>query len=90
MIKKITRYNGIINETNIIFFGDDIIGKEVPFDNIQSTHFVHNKYIICPYGKYHPYDIEEGKFSIPEGAVADDDWDLKCAWHLVSQTFFAG
>ena len=90
MIKRIIRYNGIINETNIIFFGDDIIGKEVPFDNIQSTHFVHNKYIICPYGKYHPYDIEEGKFSIPEGAVADDDWDLKCAWHLESQTFFAG
>ena len=86
MIKRFTKLNNNITCSNIVSFNNS--EKEVPFDNIRSSHYVFNTYIICPYGKYHPYDFNTGQFLIPSGAEADDDWDLKCEWHPNSLYFF--
>lgn len=89
MIRRIEKYdNGEINLINIIIFNGNQI--EVDFDYIQTYHFAFGKYIICPYGKYHPYNIDSKAYIIPEGAEKDDDWDLKCYHNEITQLFFVG
>ena len=90
MIRRIEKKNGIINTTNIVFFDNDENGKEVLFDNIQDSHRVFGRYLVCPYGRYHPYDVSTGEFLIPDGADTKGDWDLKCIFHSKSQIFFVG
>ena len=89
MIKRIEKSDtGEINLKNIIIFE----GKEIPvdFDNIQSYHYAFGHYIICPYGKHHPYHIMNKTYLIPDGAQKDDDWDLKCYYNQFTRIFFAG
>ena len=88
MKRRITKVNGIVKTKNIIYFGDDEIGKEVRFDNIQSCHKVFGRYIICPYGNFHPYDCQSGEYLYLFDAQIIGDWDLKCIYHSASVKFY--
>ena len=66
----IAKYNG--EDKNI----------EVDFDNIESCYYSNiSKPIICPKGKYHIYDVSEGKYIIPNNFTEFNDWELKCYFH---------
>ena len=55
---------------------------EVDFDNIESCYYSNiSKPIICPKGKYHIYDVSEGKYIIPNNFTEFNDWELKCYFH---------
>ena len=80
--KTITKSNGIITTQNYVTIGSDT--KPVSFNDIDSHY--KNKlgktYLICPKGKFHPYDFNSGThISQPSGFDASEDWDLKCYSH---------
>ena len=56
---------------------------EVDFEDIDS-HYT-NKYgydiLICPKGKFHPYDFNGKNFIVPSGFVDNGEWDLRCYDH---------
>ena len=64
MVKKIKKEKGKIYSLNEVTIGG--ITKEVPFDNIESYYYIFGKYIICPFGEYHPYDFTESKYIQPD------------------------
>ena len=58
--------------------------REVPFENIDSHY--KGKYgkniLICPGGKFHPYDYDNDAYVIPNNNfVGQDYWDLRCYDH---------
>ena len=68
---------------NTIFMSYDyknFITKNVPFDYVQSFYRINEKYILCPKGRHHPYNLNEDKEEIPKNfeEKAIKDWDLKC------------
>ena len=76
MIKRLTKTNGNIISTNRIYINNKV--KEVPFDNIESFFYLNGKYIICPIGKYHPYDFTNEEYIVPNNFKEVGNWDLKC------------
>ena len=79
MIKRLTKTNGNIISTNRIYINNKV--KEVPFDNIESFFYLNGKYIICPIGKYHPYDFTNEEYIVPNNFKEVGNWDLKCQYH---------
>ena len=59
--------------------------REVPFENIDSHY--KGKYgkniLICPGGKFHPYDYDNNEYINPPNDFASNDyWDLRCYNHV--------
>ena len=59
---------------------------EVSFDDIESVYTVVGKKVICPKGKYHPYEItSDTQISeiIPDNSIDTQgkNWDLRCYYH---------
>ena len=54
--------------------------KEVEFDDIGSYYpnIYESNLIICPKGKFNPYDFENEFEIIIQDLIESDDWDLKC------------
>ena len=57
--------------------------KEVTFDDIGSYYknIFDKELIICPRGKYNPYDFYNNVFIEPNDFLTSDNWDLKCCLH---------
>ena len=75
--KKIERNGNIINHTNYL----DIDGQseiEVDFENIESYS---RNLIICPKGKYHPFNYHTKTYITPSNFEDKGNWDLKCYSH---------
>ena len=77
--KKITINGNEIIYTNLLSVNN---GEEfaIDFDNIESYYHLNN-YIICPKGKYHPYDATQQKYLDPTNFEMKANWDLKCYHH---------
>ena len=37
--------------------------------------------MVCPRGKFHPYDVESDSYIVPPSFDEEDDWDLSCYKH---------
>ena len=74
--KTITKNEKGINDTNYLIVNDNG-GHYVNFENIESF----SNYIICPKGKYHPYDYNRKMELVPDNFEEYGDWDLKCYKH---------
>ena len=75
--KTITKSDSIITQTNNLYIdGGNAIA--VNFENIESFYKLNGVYIVCPKGKYHPYDATNKKYLTPLGFEEKGDWDLKC------------
>ena len=54
--------------------------QEVGFSDIDSfyTSQLGKNILICPKGKFHPYDFEGGNYIVPSGFDDKGGWDLRC------------
>ena len=85
-IKRINRVITIENYVSIIRDGETLGPKKVDFDDIDS-HYRGNKLnceiLICPKGKFHPYDFINGRHIDPPSEFQDSGgWDLRCFDHI--------
>ena len=85
--KTITKSDGVINTQNYITI--DSITKSVDFDDIDS-HYVNKlgcSILICPRGKFHPYNFTNDNYIIPSGFEDKGGWDLRCYDHYQGYFF---
>ena len=83
--KIITKEKGKINSINHLTFSEArySITQTVQFENIESTYYAQlgaNR-LVCPRGKFHPYDVESDSYIVPPSFDEEDDWDLSCYKH---------
>ena len=86
--KKITKSGSSVSILNQVSVTKDSSTKTktVEFDDIGG-HFgdgfyTVNKLIICPKGKFHPYDFYNDKYITPPNNFQDlGNWDLRCYYH---------
>jgi hypothetical protein len=80
--KTITKTDGVVNSQNYLTV--DSVTIPVDFDGIDSQY--KNKMgcgkLICPKGKFHPYDFNNRNFKTPPGFVDKGGWDLRCYDHF--------
>ena len=80
--KTITKTDGVVTSQNYLTVDGETI--EVDFEGIDSQY--NNKLgcgkVICPKGKFHPYDFNNKKFIEPPGFEDKGGWDLKCYDHF--------
>ena len=79
--KVFNRANNIITHKNYLTIGETI--QEVEFEEIDSVYVneLDCSILICPKGKYHPYNFAGDEFIVPDGFKENDDWELKCFKH---------
>jgi len=77
MEKQIKRNSttGEITTENYITINND--KKKVDFEQVQSFYSLYNIYIICPKGRFHPYNFNKEEYIIPKG-FKGEKWDLSC------------
>ena len=80
LTKTITKSGNTITQTNYLSIGGGT-SFAVNFENIESFYHLNGIDIICPKGKYHPYDATNKKDLIPDGFEEKGNWDLKCYKH---------
>ena len=80
LTKKITKSGNTITQTNYLSING---GTQfaVQFENIESFYHLNGIDIICPKGKYHPYNATNKQYIIPNGFEEKGNWDLKCYKH---------
>ena len=85
LTKVITKTNNKINSKNICTFSENgyTVSQEVAFENIESTYYqqLGANRLVCPRGKFHPYNLETNEYIIPDGFVEEGNWDLSCYKH---------
>ena len=83
LIKKTSKDDGKIKSKNYLSYYDKVT-QEVQFENIESTYYneLGAKILICPQGKFHPYDFENNNYIIPPSFVEIGNWDLSCYKHV--------
>ena len=77
--QKITKSGSTITTKNYLTIGSTT--KEVEFEdlNIVYKDKLGYTYLVCPKGKYHPYDFENNRyFNPPTGFEDKGGWDLRC------------
>ena len=81
--KVIKRINNNIEIKNYLTISGNS-DEEVNFENINSTFnekYGASSYLICPKGKFHPYDYQ-GKKEVKNSQFTEyGNWDLKCIDH---------
>ena len=79
--KMITKTGNSISSQNYLTV--DSVTKLVDFENIHSYYpnQLNTSLIICPKGKFHPYDFDSGNFIIHSDFESSDNWDLRCFLH---------
>ena len=62
---------------------NNIVNYEVPFENIDSFYLniLYSDILICPKGKFHPYNLINNISIVPPSFEDRGDWDLKCYLH---------
>ena len=80
-MKEITRSNNVISTKNYLTVNGNT--KIVDFDQIDSQYqgSIICNILICPRGKFHPYNFEEGNYVEIPGFTENGDWDLRCYNH---------
>ena len=83
--KVLTKTDNKITSKNICTYSEfgTTISKEVEFENIESFYYqqLGTDRLVCPRGKFHPYNLVTGNYIIPPGFVEQGDWDLSCYEH---------
>ena len=86
--KYIKRVNGVItieNYVSVIRNGQTLGPKKVDFDDIDSHYTgwkLGSDILICPKGKFHPYDFINERYITPTSSFEDrGGWDLRCFDH---------
>ena len=73
LIKEISKDDGKIKSKNYLSYYENSgkVTQEVQFENIESTYYneLGAKKLICPQGKFHPYDFENNIYIIPPSFV---------------------
>ena len=64
LTKVITLFDNKITQNNYLSVNDGT-GFEVNFENIESFYHLNGIDIICPKGKYHPYDATNKRYFQP-------------------------
>ena len=83
--KTITKEsNGISVKNYLTVVSNTTTTIEVDFDGIDShyTSKIGCDIVICPTGKFHPYDFKNRKFLKPNTFVEEGTWDLRCYDHF--------
>ncbi len=81
LTKTITKNENGITQKNYLKIGDNGNEIEVGFENIESFYYLNKIHIICPRGKYQPYDAtNKQNFSLSK-FEEKGNWDLKCYKH---------
>ena len=83
--KRLTKNSSGITLTNLL----QMKGKEeieVEFDQVESLYHIFERDIICPKGKFHPYDATNNQELKPDNFVGEN-WDLRCYYHKDSHFF---
>ena len=80
MERIIRKENDIIYYNNSISYNNYGSGIIVPFDYIGSHYKINGKFIVCPKGAHHPYNLNTQKYEVPNNFDSTEitDWDLKC------------
>ena len=85
LIEKLQKVD---QEKEIILYKEEfeqgrIFAEVVDFENIHSYYpnQLSTSLIICPKGKFHPYDFDSGNFIIHSDFESTDNWDLRCFLH---------
>ena len=88
LIKRISKSGTQIETQNYLYVYNSssnlIDKKEVEFEDIDShyTNKMGYDILICPKGKFHPYDFKNGRHLNPPSGFADTGgWDLRCYDH---------
>ena len=57
--------------------------KEVDFEDIDSHYKIRlsHSVVVCPNGKFHPYEFENNIYIIPNSFEEKSDWNLRCYDH---------
>ena len=81
LVKVFNRTNNIITHKNYLTIGETT--QEVEFEEIDSVYVneLSCSILICPKGKYHPYNYDNMEFIIPDEFEENGDWELKCLKH---------
>ena len=80
--KEITKINSSISTENYLTVGTAT--KIVDFEDIDShyNNIAGLNILICPKGKFHPFDFTTNNYIIPPSWFDDgENWDLKCNIH---------
>ena len=79
--KIITKSGNSISSQNYLTV--DSVTKLVDFENIHSFYpnQLSSSLIICPKGKFHPYDFDSGDYITHSDFESSDNWDLRCFLH---------
>ena len=79
--KIFIRNNGVITYINKLTIGDK--STQVLFDDIESVYQnqLGCEILICPKGKFHPFDFYNNRNITPTGFEEKGDWELKCFKH---------
>ena len=82
LTKVITKNDNNITSTNYLTVNSNTI--EVDFEGIDSqfTNKLGCSILICPKGKFHPYDFINRRFITPPSFEEKGDWDLRCYDHF--------
>ena len=81
LTKVITKNDNNITSKNYLTVNSNTI--EVDFEDIDShyTNKLGCDILICPKGKFHPYDFINRTFITPPSFEEKGDWDLRCYDH---------
>ena len=83
--KQLTKNGDKITNKNYLTFSeyDYTVTQEVEFENIESTYYqqLGVDRLVCPKGKFHPYNLVSNEYIIPPNFVEEGDWDLSCYKH---------
>ena len=82
--KNLTKTSTGIKLTNLLEMNGEQI--EVEFDQVESLYHILERDIICPKGRYHPYDFTNKRELKPDNFVGEN-WDLRCYYHKESHFF---
>ena len=85
--KTINKINGVITSKNLLTIGSTT--KEVAFEDIDSHYKnkLDHSVVICPKGKFHPYDFDNDDYIIPQSFEEKSDWNLRCYYHDTGHFF---
>ena len=83
--KVITKENGKIKSINRLTFSEnsEYYSHEVKFENIESDYYdkLGTTRLVCPRGKFHPFNVVTGSYIVPKDFVDSGNWDLSCYDH---------
>ena len=82
--KRITKSDTGITHENYLKIGDNGEYTKVNFENIESFYNILSKNLICPNGKNHIYNANEGQIEKSSWLPQKENWDLKCYKHDTS------